>query len=304
MRRIRSPRRVCGVDGEERSSPPEIRPPGLLARVRPHLLDLTPLRRSADLRRLVLAQSVSELGNQATLVAIPYQVFQLTHSTVAVGLVALAELVPNLLLAPLGGALADTADRRRLTLLANVVFAVLSLGLAANALLPTPRVAPLYGFAVAAGAVFALSVPSVRAWPARLVTPELLPAAFAIEGASWNANALVGPALAGVLIGLLGIPSAYLLDAATFVVAIALVATMAPSRPAEPTGGLASVGEGFRVVLRERVVATILALDFTAMLFGMPLALLPFVASELGVGPSVLGLLYAAPAAGASSPPP
>jgi MFS family permease len=286
------------VDGGERSAPPEIRPPGLLARVRPHLLDLTPLRQSADLRRLVLAQSVSELGNQATLVAIPYQVFLITRSTVAVGLVALAELVPNLLLAPLGGAIADTADRRRVTLLANAVFAVLSLGLAANAFLPSPHVGPLYGFAVAAGAVFALSVASVRAWPARLVPAELLPAAFAIEGASWNANALVGPALAGVLIALIGIPSAYVLDAVTFLAAIALVARMAPSRPSGPADGLASVGEGYRIVLREHVVATILALDFTAMLCGMPLALLPALASELGAGPSVLGLLYAAPAAG------
>lgn len=286
------------MDGEEPAAPPEIRPPGLVGRVRPHLIDLTPLRRSADLRRLVLAQSVSELGNQATLVAIPYQVYSITRSTVAVGLVALVELVPNLLLAPLGGAIADTVDRKRLTLLANAVFAVLSAGLVANAILPSPHVAPLYAFAAAAGAVFALSVASIRAWPARLVPAELLPAAFAIEGATWSANALIGPALAGGLIGLFDVASAYALDVVTFVVALALVARMAPSRPPERPERLASIGEGFRVVVRERVVATILALDFTAMLFGMPLALLPALAAELGAGPFVLGLLYAAPAAG------
>jgi MFS family permease len=286
------------VDEEGPGAPPEIRPPGVLARLRPHLLDVTPLRRSPDLRRLVLAQAVSEFGNQATLVAIPFQVYAITRSTVAVGLVALAELVPTLALAPIGGAIADTVDRRRLTLVANAVFAVLSLGLAANAFLADPYLWPLYVFAFAAGGVFALSVASVRAWPARLVPSELLPAAFAIEGAAYSANALVGPAVAGLLIGVAGVAAAYLLDIVTFLVAVVVIAGMGVSRPDRRGGGLASIFDGFRTVRRHKVVATILGLDFTAMLFGMPLALLPALAVELGVGPGVLGLLYAAPAVG------
>lgn len=286
------------MDEEPGDAPPEIRPPGLITRIRPHLLDVEPLRRSPDLRRLVLAQTVSELGNQATLVAIPFQVYAITRSTVAVGLVALAELVPNLLIAPLGGAIADTVDRRRLTIAANGVFALLSLGLSANALLDESLLWPLYVFAVLAGAVFALSVPSERAWPARLVPPDLLPSAFALEGASYNANALLGPALAGLLIAVGGVEAAYILDVATFLVAMAIVARMAPSRPERDGEGLASMREGFRIVRANRVVATILGLDFTAMLFGMPLALLPALAHELGIGPGVLGLLYAAPAVG------
>jgi MFS family permease len=286
------------VDDETRAAPPEIRRPGILARLRPHLIDLAPLRRSADLRRLVLAETVSELGNQATLVAIPFQVYAITRSTVAVGLVALAEFLPNILLAPLGGAIADTADRRRLTLVANAGFALLSVGLVANALLDVPLLWPLYVFAAGAGAVFALSVASVRAWPARLVPPELLPASFAIEGASYNANALIGPAVAGLLIAAGGVELAYGLDVASFLIAMALVLSMAPSRPNRTGGGLASMREGFKIVRANRIVATILGLDFTAMLFGMPLALLPGLADELGLGPGVLGLLYAAPAAG------
>jgi len=286
------------MDEEPGAAPPEIRPPGLLARLRPHLLDVEPLRRSPDLRRLVLAQTVSELGSQATLVAIPFQVNAITRSTVAVGLVALAEFVPNLLLAPLGGAIADTTDRRRVTLAANGLFALLSLGLVANALLDEPLLWPLYAFATLAGAVFALSVASARAWPARLVPAELLPAAFAVEGASYNANALVGPAAAGALIGTAGVEAAYALDVATFLLALALVAGMAHSRPERRPEGLASIREGFRIVRSSPVVATILGLDFTAMFLGMPIALLPALADELGAGPAALGLLYAAPAAG------
>jgi MFS family permease len=286
------------VDEDPGAAPPEIRPPGLLARVRPHLLDVEPLRRSPDLRRLVLAQTVSELGSQATLVAIPFQVYVITRSTVAVGLVALAELVPNLLLAPLGGAIADTIDRRRVMLAANGLFALLSLGLIANALLDEPLLWPLYVFATLAGAVFALSVASARAWPARLVPTELLPAAFAVEGTAYNANALVGPAVAGALIGAAGVEAAYALDVATFLLALVLVAGMAPSRPERRPEGLASIGEGFRIVRSSPVVATILGLDFTAMFLGMPIALLPALADDLGAGPAALGLLYAAPAAG------
>ena len=286
------------MDDEGTGSPPEIRPPGVLARLRPHLLDVTPLRISSDLRRLVLAQAISEFGNQATLVAIPFQIYAITGSTVAVGLVALAELIPNIALAPIGGSIADTVDRRRLTLVANTAFAVLSFGLAANAFLPDPSVWPLYVFAFVACGVSALSVSSVRAWPARLVPSELLPAAFAIESASYNANALVGPAIAGLLIQIAGVASAYLLDLATFLVVIGLVVGMNSSRPSRSGEALASIREGFRIVRMRRVIATILGLDFTAMFFGMPLALLPALAAELGVGPAGLGLLYATPAFG------
>ena len=286
------------MDEESPGAPPEIRPAGLLRRVRPHLIDLTPLRHSSDLRRLTLAQAISEFGSQATLVAIPFQVYAITRSTIAVGLIALAELVPNLLLAPLGGAIADTVDRRRLTLSANAAFAVMSLGLAANAMLAKPLLWPLYAFAALAGGVYAISVASIRAWPARLVPAEQLPAAFAIEGASYNANALVGPAVAGGLIAVADVEAAYVLDTATFLLAMLLVAGMSGSRPERRAQGLASVREGFRLVRSNRLIATILGLDFTAMLFGMPLALLPALADQLGVGAGVLGLLYAAPAAG------
>lgn len=281
-----------------RGVPPKIRPPGLLRRIRPHLIDLTPLRRSPDLRRLILSQAISEFGSQATLVAIPYQVYSITGSTVAVGLIGLTELIPNLLFAPLGGAVADTVDRRRLTLAANTAFAVLSLGLVANAMLSEPLLWPLYVFAAVAGGVVALSVASIRAWPARLVPAEQLPAAFAVEGASYNVNALVAPAVAGGLIAVSGVEAAYVLDVVTFLLAMLLVAGMSASRPDRQRKGLASVREGFQLVRQNRLVATILGLDFTAMLFGMPLALLPALTEQLGAGPGVLGLLYAAPAAG------
>src|SRR4051794_37900981 len=185
------------------------------AGLRRHLLDLAPLRHSVDLRRLVAAEAASQFGSQATRVAVPYQVYALTDSTLAVGLVALAEAIPHLLLATVGGVLADTVDRRRLTLITNGVLALISLGLVGNAMLAQPRLGVLYVFAAVNGTVSALAVSSVRAWPARLVPRELLPAAFALEGASWNANALAGPAIAGVLIAVQGVGAAFVLDTVT-----------------------------------------------------------------------------------------
>ena len=278
--------------------PPELRSPGILARIRPHVLDLTPLRESADLRRLLLAGVVSELGNQATLVAIPFHVYAITRSTVAVGLVAVAQLIPRLLIAPLGGHLADRVDRSRLAIGANLVFAILSLGLVGNALLAEPMLWPMYLFAAAAGAVSAMYVPSIRAWPARLVDTRLLPSAFALEGASYNANALLGPALAGLLIAGFGVQSAYTLDVVSFLVAIVVLWGIAPSRPQPGSEHTGSVAEGWRVLAGQPIIRTVLGLDFVAMFWGMPLALLPALAHHVGVGPGVLGLWYAAPAAG------
>jgi MFS family permease len=269
-------------------------PPAL----RTHLLDIAPLRSSADLRRLVFAEALSQLGSQATRVAIPYQVYELTDSTLALGLVALAEVIPHIALATFGGVLADTVDRRRLTLVVNAVLATLSLGLVGNSMLADPHVSVLYGFAVMNGAVSALAISSVRAWPARLVSRELLPAAFAIEGASWNANALAGPALAGVLIAHRGVSGVFVLDAVTFVLALLLIARMAPSRPSTERTRRPPLGDGLRAVLRRPVLKTMLALDLAAMFFGMPIALLPALAIQLGAGPTKLGLMYAAPAAG------
>ena len=106
------------------------------------------------------------------------------------------------------------------------------------------------------------------------------------------------PALAGLLIQRRGVSGVFVLDALTFVFALILIARMAPSRPAGPRTQRPPLGDGVRVVLRQPVLRTMLALDFAAMFFGMPMALLPALSDQLGAGPTALGLMYAAPAAG------
>jgi MFS family permease len=280
---------------------PELREPGVLARIKRHAVDLTPMRQSRDFRLLFLGQSVSEFGGNITFVAVPFQVYQITGSTLAVGLIGLCELVPLLVLPIIGGAIADAVERRRMALIAHVLIALLSGALVVNARLEEPRLWVLYVFSFLAAGAYGLYSPALRAWPARLLPVELLPSAMALEATTYNVASLTGPALAGVLIAGVGLAGAYLVDVATFLVGFVTIAAMRPSPPTAERAGidLESIREGLRFLRGKRVLQATFWVDINAMVFGMPMALFPAFAKDvLGTGPRVLGLLYAAPAAG------
>jgi MFS family permease len=281
--------------------PPDLREPGVLARIRRHALDLSPMRGSRDFRLLFLGQSVSEFGGQITFVAVPFQVYRITGSTLAVGLIGLCELVPLLVLPILGGAIADAVERRRMLLVAHVLTALLSGALVVNARLAHPRLWVLYVFAFLAAGAYGLYSPALRAWPARLLPVELLPSAMALEATTYNIAQLAGPAVAGLLIAGVGLAGAYMVDVVTYLVGFATIAAMRPSPPTAERAGidLESIREGFRFLRGKRVLQATFWVDINAMVFGMPMALFPaFAIHELGSGPRVLGLLYAAPGVG------
>ncbi|MEO8291615.1 MAG: MFS transporter [Actinomycetota bacterium] len=281
--------------------PPELREPGVLARIRRHALDLSPVRASRDFRLLFAGQALSELGSHITFVAVPFQVYEITGNTLAVGLIGLCELVPLLVLPILGGAIADAVERRRMLLVAHVLTALLSAALVANARLAHPRLWALYVFAFLAAGAYGLYSPALRAWPARLLPVELLPSAMAMEATTYNIAQLAGPALGGVLIASVGLAGAYAVDVLSFVAGFAFVAAMRPSPPTAERAGidLTSIREGLRFLRGKRVLQATFWVDINAMVFGMPMALFPaFARDVLGSGPRVLGLLYAAPAAG------
>ncbi len=281
--------------------PPEARSPGVMARIRRHTIDLSPLRRSRDFRLLFAGQSISELGSHITFVAVPYQVYVITRSTLAVGLIALCELVPLLVLPIVGGAIADAVERRRMLLIAHLVTAALSVVLVVNAGLPEPRLWVLYAFSTVAAAAYGLYSPALRAWPARLLPAEMLPSAVALEATTYNVAHLSGPALGGVLIGTLGIAGAYAVDVVSFLGAFVAIAAMRPSPPTAERAGvdLESIREGLRFLRGKRVLQATFWIDVNAMVLGMPAALFPaFALDRLGEGVGVLGLLYAAPAVG------
>ena len=263
------------------------------------LVDFTPLRRHRDYRLLYTAQFVSLIGSMVTTVALPYQVFQLTRSSLAVGLLGLAELLPLLLTAFLGGALADAVDRRRMVLLTEVCLAGSSGLLALHALQDHPPVWPLYVAAALTSAFSGLQRPSIEALTPRLVDRDEIPAVAALAGVRGSAGMIAGPAIGGALIATAGLAATYAFDLATYAVsflAVRLIRSVPPAPEAE-TPSLASVVAGFRYARSRQELIGTYVVDFVAMVFGMPLALFPALSQRLG-GPRALGMLYAAPAVG------
>jgi MFS family permease len=262
-------------------------------------MDLTPLRASRDFRLAFTATGVSSLGSYITYVTIPYQVYLLTHSPLLVGLLGLCELVPLLFMAFVGGALADYVDRRRLVIFGELAFAALTGALLVNALLGHAQLWLLFLVAALSTAIDGLQRPALRALTPRLVAPQQIPAASALDSLQGNVASLAGPAAAGLLLASVDISWVFGIDLVTFAVSLTCLAFMRPVSPppAPQRPSLKSVVTGLRYARsRPELLGTYL-IDINAMFFGMPAALYPFVAERLG-GPAVLGLLYAAPSAG------
>jgi MFS family permease len=260
--------------------------------------DLALLRRSDEFRRLYAGQLWSYAGNSITFVGMPYQAYQLTHSSLAVGLLSIAELVPLVATALLGGALADAVDRRRLIRGCQVFLCGSGAALALNAA-AWHQLWLLFLLAASSTGLYGLQRPSLEALVPALVRRAELPGAAALTGLLGNAVSLAGPLLGGVAIAAGGLPVAYLADSAACVAALLAFSRMraTPPPPDAARPSLGGVLEGLRYASsRPELLGTYL-IDISAMLFGAPYALFPAIAARLG-GPAVLGVLYAAPAAG------
>ncbi len=266
------------------------------------VIDVVPLRESRDFRWLFTGRLASTVGNALTTAAANWQVYGLTHSSLAVGLVSLADSAGMLVGLLAGGVLADHHDRRKLLTVVRVPQAVLAALLAANSLLTRPALWPVYVITLAMGLSAGLSAPASSAAMPALVGPARLAPAAALNSMSGQLANLGGPALAGALIAGPGLPVCYGLDAlgfAVFGLALRFVRPLPPA-PGGQRPGLRSLAGGFRYVRRSGVIGGMLLIDTNAMIFGMPAALFPALASEhFHGGPATFGLLTAAPAFGA-----
>jgi MFS family permease len=266
------------------------------------LADLTPLRTSRDYRLMFIGQVTSNIGRQVTVVAIPIQVFGITHSSLAVGLVGLASLPPLIGFSLASGSLSDAFDRRRLLLAMQFVLAGTSAALALNAGVGHPALWPLYVFGALSAGFSGADMQTRNAIVPRLVPRDQLPAAAALNQIVWQVGFVVGPSLAGLVIGNVSLAAAYWIDVGTFVVAFSTALLM---RPLPPEGGgtragLASIVEGLRFLKGRRVLVSTFVIDIDAMVFGMPSALFPAIGTTVfGGGAQTVGFLYAAPGAGA-----
>ena len=266
------------------------------------LADLSPLRESREFRLMFSGQVASYLGRQFTVVAIPIQVFSITHSSLAVGLVGLASLPPLIGFSLAGGALSDAVDRRRMLLGVQVLLAVTSTALALNAGAGHPALWPLYVFGALSAGFSGADMQTRNAIAPRLVSRESFPAAAALTQIVWQLGMVAGPILAGFVIANVSLAAAYWIDVGSFAVAFVTALAM---RPLPPEGGgtragLASIVEGLRFLKGKRVLVSTFVIDIDAMVFGMPTALFPALGTTVfGGGPQTVAFLYAAPGAGA-----
>jgi len=265
------------------------------------LLDLTPLRLDRDYRWWWVGQTVSATGNQITRAAIRYQIYIVTGSILAIGLLTLAQFLGVVVFSTIAGPLADRFDRRRLLLVAQVGMAAstIALLLLAVTLAPEPMAIYALGF-VGAGLAAADHALRLAVVP-RLVPMERLRAAIALNQLNQKGAAILGPALAGVLIAGLGVPGAYGADALSFGVSIAAILQIAPiPRPERAPGeGLLGLLDGYRFILRRRIVLGAFASNVFASILAVPTALYaPLALDVFHVGPSGFGLLSSATAFG------
>jgi MFS family permease len=273
--------------------------------VRGLAVDLSPLRHSRDFRLLWAGQLVSLVGRQITVVALPFQVFVLTRSPLAVGLIGLAQLVPLILGSIAGGAIADRVDRRKVLLITEAGMAASSALLLFGAMAGRPPLWYLYAATGMQAGISGINSPALSASVPNLVGRDRLPAALALNQILFNGSMIIGPAVAGIILARLGLTWAYAVDLLSFGAGMAAWSMLRPLPPqrdeGERTGtGWSDIREGFRYLRRRRVLLSTFLIDLNAMIFGMPRALFPVLAlTVFHVGPQGLGLLYAAPAVGA-----
>jgi len=264
------------------------------------LIDISPLRISRDYRLLFFGQLISAFGSVMAFVVVPVQVYQLTGSTLLVGLLSASEFVLILLMAFVGGAYADFIDKRKMLRLTEVGHTCVTALMVYNATLVHPRVWVLFLCAALHAGLAALQRPSFEAMLQKLVPLDLMSSVSALNSLRWNVTSIVGPSVAGIIVASYGAITAYSIDLVTFAASLAAVflirAVPAPAQTeARPT--LKSVVEGMHYAWRRKEILGTYLIDMNAMFFGMPTALFPAMAANFGVG--TVGFFYAAPSAGA-----
>lgn len=271
------------------------------------LADISPLRESPDFRRLWWGLGISAIGHQITVITVSLEAYHLTRSTFAVGLIGFSELLPLVIFGLYGGAIVDRVDRRLAALVASSVLWLTVLGLALQAALGVQRVGVLYLLVAVQAAAFAVNSPARMAITPRLVRPEKLPAANALQGVTGNLAMTIGPVAGATLVAASGFVASYVLHLILMGAALWAIWKLPPILPMpSPDGslegnaprrfaGVAAVMDGLRYLATRPNVRMTFLVDLCAMIFAMPRVVFP-----------ALGVLYWAAArrrAGCSSPP-
>jgi len=259
------------------------------------LLNLAPLRKHRDYRLLYIGQLVSMFGSMITYVAVPYQVFELTHSSFVVGMLGTAQLIPLLLFALWGGAYADAMDRRKLLIVSEIIMTAGSLALAINGMLVHASVTLIFVVSATMSACNGFHRPALDAMTPRLVDREDLTSVSALNFFRFSISAIGGPALGGFCMAALGYPLTYMIDVLSFLISLVSLAAIHRMPPSDSAArpGIQSIVEGLKYAVRRPELIGTYVVDIVAMTFAMPMALFPSMAVAWG-GAWAAGWLYSA----------
>jgi MFS family permease len=252
---------------------------------------------------LFWGQLISSTGTQMKIVAVAWQVFLLTHSAVALGLIGLFQAIPRIIFSLVGGMFADVFDRRKLLLVIQIVLAVLSAVLALCTLFHVITMFIIYAVVLVAASVSAFDFPTHQAILPNLVPRERVAEAIPLYIAMIQLTGIVGPTAGGFVIAWLGIANTYWIDVISYAVVIgSLMLMTVPRIPVEKRtpAGFRALTDGVRFLRTQPVILAVISLDFFATFFGSPMSLLPIFASDiLHVNAQGLGILVAADSIGA-----
>jgi predicted MFS family arabinose efflux permease len=267
-------------------------------------VDLTPLRVSQDYRRIWSAELLSQVGSQITIVAVFIQVYQLTRSAAAVGIVGLVQLVPLILATIVGGPLIDRLDRRRILLATQAGLVLMSATLLFGATLGRPPLWLVYLPVGLAAGFSGVASPTRGSIVPNLIPLEILSSAVALNQIMWNAAMVAGPALGGLIVAHAGLAWAYAADVisfgATIYVTLRLPSQIPKNHGEQPSTGARAIRQAFAFLRGKRVLQATFVVDLVAMIFGMPRALFPILAlKQFHQGPEIVGALFSAIAVGA-----
>ncbi|EKD70205.1 MAG: hypothetical protein ACD_46C00601G0002 [uncultured bacterium] len=266
-----------------------------------YFIDLSIFRHNRNFSLLFIGQFVSFMGTMITSVALPYQIYTLTHSTLMVGLLSLVQLLPLLVTALIGGVFADRYHRRMLLLIAELTLSTGSLLLAWNASLHTPHIVLIFVVASIMSAFNGLHRPALESIVQQIVAKKDLPAVSSIGTFKSSICMIGGPAIGGFLIATYGVTTTFLTDFVSFAVsltALFLMTNIPKPKLVTDDSTLKSLKQGIRYAMSRQELLGTYYVDFIAMIFGMPNALFPAIAQSFG-GAKALGMFYAAPAVGA-----
>ncbi len=234
-------------------------------------------------------------------VALPYQIYQQTHSTLMVGLLSLCQLMPLLITALAGGVLADRYHRRRLLIITEFLLSIGCLLLVFNAALPEPKIWLTFIVATFMSAINGLHRPALDSITQQIVDKKDFPSVAAFNMFKFSFCMIAGPAIGGLIIAHYGTVITFIIDFFTFSIslfALLLIRNIPKPVNVKEESPWSSLKDGFRYATSRQELVGSYVVDFVAMIFGMPIALFPAMAETLG-GAKALGMLYAAPAVGA-----